>query len=236
MALVGAVGIDLKRQPDVGFGIGDVGFSDDAEDGIGLVAEGERGADDIRIAAELALPEAVADDDNFAAVGGIFLGREGAAKHDGGVEETKVGFGDVDAVDLLRDCAGEIKSGTAEVVGGDVLKDTRLFSPEIEFGGGSAGPVAIRRDVHHLDHAIGVGIGEGFEEDGVDDGEDGGVGSDAEGEGCDGGEGEGGVGDEDAEGIAEVAEEIAHGCAAFGAGVLVMGLRYSIRGEPRLVR
>ena len=61
MALVGAVGVDLEGKPDVGGGIGLVGFADDADDGVGLVAEGDGGADDFGIAAEFALPEAVAD-------------------------------------------------------------------------------------------------------------------------------------------------------------------------------
>ena len=42
VALVGAVGVDLEGQPDVGFGIGDEGFSEDADDGVGLIAERER--------------------------------------------------------------------------------------------------------------------------------------------------------------------------------------------------
>ena len=226
MTLVGAVGIDLEGEPEVGNGIGDEGFSDDAEDGVGLVAERERGADNVGVAAELALPEAVADDDEVAAVGGILLRREGAAEDDGRAEEAEVGFRDVDAVDLLRDGAGEVEAGTAEVVGGDVLEDFGLFAPEIELGRGSAGPGAVGREVHHLDDTVGVGIGEGLEEDGVDDGEDGGVGSDAERDGGDGGEGERRIGDEHAEGVAEVVAEIAHGCAA---------LRFSDPGKRGLM-
>ena len=103
------------------------------------------GADDVGIAAEFALPEAVADDDDVAAVGGVFLRREGAAEHDGRAEEAEVGFGDVDAVDLLGDGAGEVEAGTAEVVRGDVLKDAGLRSPGIEVGRGGRGAVAVGR-------------------------------------------------------------------------------------------
>ncbi len=74
VALVGAVGVDLEGQPDVGFGIGDEGFSQDAEDGIRLIAERKGFADDVRIAAETALPQAIAEDDDIAAVGRILLG------------------------------------------------------------------------------------------------------------------------------------------------------------------
>ena len=140
----------------------------------------------------------------MAAVGGIFLGREGAAQHDGRAEEAEVGFRDVDAVNLLGDGAGEVEAGTAEVVGGDILNDAGLGSPGIEVDRGGAIAVAIGKGVHELDHAVGFGIGERLEQDGVDDGEDGGVGSDAEGESGDGGDGECRVGDEHAEGVAEV--------------------------------
>ena len=47
VAVVGAVGIDLEGDPDVGFGIGDERFSEDTDDGVGLVAEGDAGADDV---------------------------------------------------------------------------------------------------------------------------------------------------------------------------------------------
>ena len=111
VALVGAVGVDLEGEPDVGFGIGDEGFSEDADDGVGLVAEREGGADDVGVAAEFALPEAVADDDDFAAVRGVFLRREGAAEHDGRAEEAEIGFGDVDAVNLFGTSPVRLKPG-----------------------------------------------------------------------------------------------------------------------------
>ena len=76
--------------------------------------------------------------------------------------------------------------------------------------GEAHGAVAVRRGVHELHDAVGLGIGERLEQDGVDDGKDGGVGSDAEGEGGDGGDGERRIGDQHAEGVAEVAEKVAH--------------------------
>ena len=63
------LGSNLEGHPDVGLGIGDEGFSQDTDDGVGLIAEGDGGTDDVGIAAELALPEAVADDHDVAAVG-----------------------------------------------------------------------------------------------------------------------------------------------------------------------
>ena len=47
VALVGAVGIELKGQPHVGFGIRDEGLSEHADDGVGLIAQREGGSDDV---------------------------------------------------------------------------------------------------------------------------------------------------------------------------------------------
>lgn len=58
--------------------------------------------------------------------------------------------------------------------------------------------------------AIGPGVGEGIEENGVDDTKDGTCGGDAESEGEDRSEGEGGALAEFAEGVAEVGEEGVH--------------------------
>ena len=222
VAQVGAVGLDLEGNPDVGLGIGEEGFSQDTDDGVGLIAEGDAGADDVGVAAELALPEAVADDHDVAAVGGIFLGGEGAAEDDGRAEEPEVRFGNVDAVDLLGNGAGEVEAGTTEIVGSDILKDAGLGFPVVEVHRRAHGAVALGKGVHELHHALGLGIGEGLKKDGVDHGEDRGVGPDAEGNGGDGGEGEGRARDEHAEGVAEVLPEITHEAPPFSP--LVLGL------------
>ena len=65
-------------------------------------------------------------------------------------------------------------------------------------------------DEAELDHAVGAGVGEGIDEDGVNDGEDGACGADAEGEGEDGGEDEAGAFAEFASGVLEVGEEGLH--------------------------
>ncbi len=81
--------------------------------------------------------------------------------------------------------------------------------------GEADGAVAFGKGVHELDHAVGLGIGERLEQDGVDDGEDGGVGSDAEGEAAMAVRVKAGLRDEHAEGVAEVLPEITHGGATF---------------------
>ena len=143
----------------------------------------------------------------MAAVRGVFLRREGAAEHDGCAKEAEVGFGGVNTVDLLGYEPGEIEAGTTEVVRGDVLKDAGLRAPGIEVDRGGHRAVAVRKSVHELDDAVGLRIRERLEQDGVDHGEDGGVGSDAEGESGDGRYGERRSGDERAEGVAQVAEK-----------------------------
>ncbi len=72
-------------------------------------------------------------------------GGEGAAEHDGRAEEPEVGFGDVDAVDLLGNGAGEVEAGTAEVVRGDILKDAGLGSPGIEVDRGGRRGCCLRQ-------------------------------------------------------------------------------------------
>ena len=129
-------GIELEGQPDVGFGVGEEVLSQDADDGVGLVAQGERLADDVGIAAEFALPQAVAQHHDFAAVGRVFLRGEGAAQHDRRAEEAEVALGDVDAVDLLGTVAGEVEAGAGEVVGGYFLEDAGLLLPDVELGDG----------------------------------------------------------------------------------------------------
>jgi hypothetical protein len=59
-----------------------------------------------------------------------------------------------------------------------------------------------------LNDAVRVRIGERLEQDRVDDGEDGGIGSDAEGQGCDGCDSEAWILEEAAQGVLEVMPQI----------------------------
>ncbi len=64
-----------------------------------------------------------------------------------------------------------------------------------------------------LHDAVGTGVGEGIDEDGVNDGEDGACGADAEGEGEHGGEDEAGALAKFASGVLEVGEDRLHAVA-----------------------
>jgi hypothetical protein len=132
-------------------------------------------------------------------------------------------------VDLLGNDAGEVEARTTEIVGSDILKDAGLGFPDVVVNRRAAGAVALGRGVHELHDTVRLGIGERLKEDGVDDGEDSGVGSDAEGDGGDGGQGEGRACDEHAEGVAEVLPEINHDGATFDSGGWVVPGEYTLR-------
>ena len=174
-------------------GIGEEVFPQDSDDGVGLIAQRERLAHDRRIAAEPALPQAVAQHHDLAAVGRVLLRGEGAAQDHRSAEEAEVALGDVDAVELLRMVAGEVVAGAGHVVGGHFLEDAGL--PLVGVKLGNVGEEAVGQDggVEEFDHAIGVGIAERLEQHRIDDAEDGGVGSDAQRQRGYGGDGEGGV-------------------------------------------
>ncbi len=67
--------------------------------------------------------------------------------------------------------------------------------------------IAVFIEEAELHHAVGAGVGEGVDEDGVNDGEDGACGADAEGEGEHGGQDEAGALAEFAGGVLEVGED-----------------------------
>ena len=93
--------------------------------------------------------------------------------------------------------------------GGNVLKDAGVILEIPEFGRGHADVffIGAAKVVEDADELLGLREGQRAEEDGVDDGESGDVGADAERESEGGDEGEDGGFEEDAEGVAEVLEE-----------------------------
>src|ERR1035438_626228 len=156
------------------------------------------GPDDLRVGVEAAGPESMAEDDDFFAVGKVLFRREGAAAERRGAEEAEVIGADLRGLELLGEPAtGEVDDSATE--GGHILNRAGLFAPVLELGGGGALEGALRRGVQEEDHAVGVWKRSRFEEDGVDNGKDGGIGADAQGEGGDGRESESGTLPEDAQ-------------------------------------
>src|ERR1035438_2841145 len=109
---------------------------------------------------------------------------EGAAELGRDAESVEEVGGDDGAGDEFgRTAAGEVEGGGAE--DGYGFKGVRLLAPfdelaDVEWEVGDAGE-EFRGGLGDGDEAGGVAVGEGAEEDAIDDGEDGGVGADAEG-------------------------------------------------------
>jgi hypothetical protein len=96
-------------------------------------------------------------------------------------------------MDLLGTAAGKVKAGARVVIGHDLFEYVRLPLKEVKLRDavkviGKAGSVRQK-----IDHAIGVGIGERLEQNRIHYREDGGVGSDTEGQRGYGGNGEAGI-------------------------------------------
>src|SRR5580693_416323 len=113
------------------------------------------------IGGEMALPEAVAQNNNAGAVGLIFFGGEGAALNYRRAQQTKIIGGDANAVDLLRErFSGQIKIAAGVFVGGGVLKGLRLLTPDIEAGGGASTGGSVRGGKEERNDTVRVGGGE----------------------------------------------------------------------------
>ena len=99
----------------------------------------------------------------------------------------------MNAMNLLRTAAGEVKTGARVVVRNHLFKQIRLPLKEVKLRNamkivGKAGRVRQK-----IDHAIGVGIGERLEQNRIHYREDGGVGSDTQRQGGNGGAREAGI-------------------------------------------
>ncbi len=79
VALVLGIGIELKGYPDIGgwTEFAEVeGGPDDADDDVGIAAEGDGFAEDLRVTGKAALPAGFAEDGDFLSVGRVFLEAE----------------------------------------------------------------------------------------------------------------------------------------------------------------
>jgi hypothetical protein len=150
------------------------------------------------------------------AVGAVFIGGEGAAERERRAEQAEVIGRDANTVDLFGVCAaGQVEAGAAVFVGGDVLEGGGLAAKHVELRCRSAITGAGGCGLEEQDDAIGGGVSQRPQQDGVDDRENGGVRSDAEGQGSQSGGGECGRPPERTVGIADVVEEsfdVVHGC------------------------
>ena len=190
MTLIGAVRVELKGQQNICFGVGDEGFFQNSDDGIRLVAERQRAAYDVGIAAKFALPQTITQHHDLAPVGGVFLRGKGAAQYRGRAEQTEVSLRDMDTVYLFRTVAREVEARAAEVVGGDILEDVGLLLPDTKLGDGGAWTLALRRGEQELNNAIRVWVSERLEQYRVNHCENGGIDPDAQSQRSNRGKGE----------------------------------------------
>ena len=188
------LGDERERSPDIGSaGIGRAGLADGgeaarhhADDGERLTVEENRLADGIGIGGEVMLPEVVGDDRNVLPFAGVVGGYEVSANFGSDAEHTEIVGARGHSLDVNGGVAdGEIVADFGDA--GDVLERRGEGAEAAEFGGGQAhlaGLVFV--GLGELDDAVGLREWKRSEENAVDDGEDGGVGSDAESEGEDG--------------------------------------------------
>src|SRR6185369_4643088 len=178
-----------------------------AHDGV----DGDRFIEDVGIAAETSLPEAVSDNGHGVFAGLIFFVDKGAA-HDGlhreGIEEVCSNEEALDAFGWFH--AGEV--WTPPAIKRKLLKRVILsFQVEIVRERHFVVQHAVTRHlVPHGDDAIEFGEWQGFEKERIDGAEDGSVSADAEGECDDGDDGEAGPSQEISYCVPDVAEETLH--------------------------
>src|SRR6185437_6249226 len=150
------------------------------DDGVWLLIEHNLFADDVRIGPE-ALPEAIREDDDAVLTGDSFFRKEAAAKMKRHAQHTvHAGSGVLGLDHLRRFLAGHVETGPAE--GHEILEYGGLLLPieKVARRNDIAKSLNFGPDDHQL---IGVRIGHGSDERGVDDGEDRRGGADAQREG-----------------------------------------------------
>jgi hypothetical protein len=128
VTLVGGVGIQLKRHPDVWSGTKFAHIEtlvDDSKDDVAIAAQRNRLADDGRIAAKTAGPEVVTEQGDIGAARRILLRAKGAAPQNWCTEAAEVIGRYLGRTELFRHIAfGVVHHAVPER--GDVFEDTRL--------------------------------------------------------------------------------------------------------------
>ena len=184
MALIGGMGIELERYPDIRRQpeVAKIEVRlQDPNDHIGIAAQRDGLTDDRGIGGKAPLPEAVAENNHFVAARQILRAREGAPAIGLCAEEAEVTGAHLCRLQLLRDSAsGQVHHAGPEC--GDVLENAGLFAPMLELGGRGGGSGALRGSVHQQDQPFRVGERGGLQQHRVDDREDRRIRSDSQGE------------------------------------------------------
>lgn len=177
----------------------------DADHRVGFGVQPDGPADQAGVRAEAVPPQGMAEhDDVVGARLGVGVGEHaaaGGAGLEGGEERGRHALAG-DALGFAG--VGEVVAPVGEHGRIGEAADAGLAVEKIRDGDAGVGQAQQRVGVVNIDEALGAGPGVGLEEDGVDDGEDGGVGADAQGQRGHGHGGEAGGLEERAEGEAEV--------------------------------
>ncbi|MEI9980397.1 MAG: hypothetical protein WDN23_15605 [Edaphobacter sp.] len=188
---------------------------EDAYDLIGRSGDQDGFADDGCITREEGLPETVADDGDLLASYDRLFGEEVAAEGGLDAEDVEeVGLTD-DSADVMRMVIGtKAYSGGALPEEGHIGEGGGLATPDVLVAcvGSGVGEEFVEEAnlLPDDDEVAAVAVGEGLEEDGVDDGEESGGGSDAQRESEDGGECEGRGFAQLAQAVAEILQDGVH--------------------------
>ena len=116
----------------------------------------------------------------MAAVRAILVGGKRAARDDGGAEQPEKVGAHLSCRELFRITAATGQVDGAEPVRRDVLKRAGLLPPDVELGRRGSRSRALRRRVEKNGQAFRIGVGQGLQQDRVDDREDRRIGPDAE--------------------------------------------------------
>ena len=210
MALVGAVGIGLQRNEDLGGRIRSEPAIEHADHRVRLGVEDDGAPRNCLIAAKARGPHGMSEDRHVRASRAVFIGGERAAQRGRSAEHAEVIGADVDAAHLLRPiAAAQIEAGTGKIVGGNRVEGSG-GAPGHELGNRLRAPHAARKLAADSNQPLRVRVGQRLQEDAVDDGEDGSVGADADRQRRDRDGTEPWIPDEQAEGIADVACQSIH--------------------------
>ena len=185
-ARIGEVEAEREVEFHAGFEEGELG-REDAGNGEALVAEADGLSGDGGVAGEAALPERVGQQGDGGGTGAVFLGAEGAADERADAKQGEHPGGDAFGLDLLGidgavGASGEVDADVLE--GGQSLETAGLV-PDLEVEGGDEHLAQFLGGILLVDdeQVGGIAEGEGFEEDGIDNAEDGGGGAGSEGQG-----------------------------------------------------
>ena len=179
---------------------------ENADDRVAATVERDGAADDGGIAAEMRLPELVAEQNDGSGSGLFFRWKKIAAENRVDANECEKIRRDSVAADIFG--LGDTGKIEADVVDdGHGGEGTALLAPIEKIGIGNGNVADLFVGFAHEDELRGVFERQRAEEDGVDDAEDGGIGADAESESEDGDGGEAGGFRERADGVFQVLQD-----------------------------